>query len=117
MPQREDRGLQCQMSQALEVALTISSVYHTRTEVYNLEVIRSQFVQSILSLQLRVTIEVIRIGLGVFANNPAARKCYASVGFTENENVKPVIYSINDEEWECIELLYKVEKWRIRTEK
>jgi len=44
------------------------------------------------------------INLGVFENNISAYKCYKSVGFVEtnkNEKIK-----INNEEWNCIELVY-----------
>ena len=45
------------------------------------------------------------INLGVFENNIPAYKCYKSVGFIEinkNEKIK-----INNEEWNCVELVYK----------
>lgn len=72
-----------------------------------------------LSLALEYAFDILKaeeVSLGVFANNPAARKCYAAVGFTESTDVKPVLYSINGEKWECIELTYRVDKWRTRTE-
>ena len=44
------------------------------------------------------------INLGVFENNINAYNCYKSVGFREiNKNEK---YKINNEEWNCIELVY-----------
>ena len=45
------------------------------------------------------------INLGVFENNINAYRCYKSVGFREiNKNEK---YKINNEEWNCIELVYE----------
>ena len=47
------------------------------------------------------------INLGVFENNINAYKCYKSVGFAEIN--KEEIYTINNEKWKCIELIYKKE--------
>ena len=46
-----------------------------------------------------------RIELGVFANNPKARRCYESVGFKEY-NVRPCSMPIG--EWECADLALEV---------
>lgn len=46
------------------------------------------------------------INLGVFENNINAYKCYKSVGFVETNKEKE-IYKINNEEWSCVELIYK----------
>lgn len=46
-----------------------------------------------------------KINLGVFENNISAYKCYKSSGFVEiNKNKK---YKINNEEWNCVELIYR----------
>ena len=46
------------------------------------------------------------INLGVFENNINAYYCYKSVGFVEVNNEKE-IFKIDNEEWNCIELVYK----------
>ncbi len=43
-----------------------------------------------------------RVTLCVFANNPAAHRCYRTVGFRELEPVRQV--SIMGESWECIDM-------------
>ena len=45
------------------------------------------------------------INLGVFENNTPAYKCYKSVGFTEIDKAKKI--QIKNEEWKCVELLFK----------
>lgn len=49
-------------------------------------------------------LKVERVTLGVFANNEAAIKCYESVGLVEMAEHSRIIYEINGEQWECIEL-------------
>lgn len=43
-----------------------------------------------------------KAGLGVFANNPGACRCYESVGFAENGITEN--YQIGEETWKCIEM-------------
>ena len=42
-----------------------------------------------------------RVTLGVFENNPNARKCYESVGFKQYGESA---YNIHGEEWKCLEM-------------
>lgn len=46
-----------------------------------------------------------RITLGVFENNPKAKKCYESVGFRQWGETA---YNINEEVWKCFEMEYKI---------
>lgn len=48
-----------------------------------------------------------KITLGVFENNPAAYRCYQSVGFREGE--EPNWCDLMGERWKCLELEYLVE--------
>ncbi len=43
-----------------------------------------------------------KITLGVFANNPTAKRCYEHVGFKDSGIREE--YSINGEKWDCIEM-------------
>ena len=51
------------------------------------------------------TLNAQKINLGVFENNTTAYKCYKSVGFTEINKSETI--KINNEEWNCIELIYQ----------
>lgn len=48
-----------------------------------------------------------KITLGVFENNPAAYRCYRSVGF--REGAEPHWHELMGEQWKCVELEYLVE--------
>ena len=48
-----------------------------------------------------------KITLGVFENNPAAYRCYQSVGF--QEGAEPSWCDLMGERWKCLELEYLVE--------
>lgn len=45
------------------------------------------------------------ISLGVFANNPRAYYCYNAAGFRENKDMEHYDVSIEDELWECIDMI------------
>lgn len=49
-------------------------------------------------------LQVDKITLGVFANNPGAYYCYKAAGFQEIEEEKHFEFTIGDEKWECIEM-------------
>lgn len=72
---------------------------------------RGQHVGSkMLRLAIRYAAEFLgveRITLGVFENNPAARRCYRSVGF--REAAEPHWHELMGEQWKCVELEYPVE--------
>jgi len=54
--------------------------------------------------------QVKKITLGVFENNIAAYHCYKSVGFEDVESEKYEYYSINNQQWKCLELELRKEK-------
>lgn len=67
--------------------------------------------KEMLQLAIRYAFEILRVqrvSLGVFANNPGAAYCYASVGLTEKAEKSryqvKVTPSTGEEVWECIEL-------------
>lgn len=67
--------------------------------------------KEMLQLAIRYAFDILRVqrvSLGVFANNPGAAYCYASVGLREKaENSRyqvKVKLSTGEEIWECIEL-------------
>ena len=67
--------------------------------------------KEMLQLAIRYAFEILRVervSLGVFANNPKAAYCYASVGLQEsakNSRYQAKIpLSAGEEIWECIEL-------------
>ena len=51
--------------------------------------------------------EALRITLGVFENNPKAKKCYESVGFRQWSETS---CAINGELWKCLEMEYTLIK-------
>lgn len=55
-------------------------------------------------------LHVEKVTLGVFANNPAAEKCYRSLGFRDAG--APDHYPILGEEWLCLELEQTKADWR-----
>lgn len=62
--------------------------------------------KEMLSLALDYAFDILRVKrvtLGVFENNPAAYRCYKSVGFRETPTAEES-YRIFGEEWRCIEL-------------
>ncbi|MDO4318840.1 MAG: GNAT family protein [Lachnospiraceae bacterium] len=52
-----------------------------------------------------------KVTLGVFENNPAAYRCYRSLGFSEVKENPFVCFSILGEEWRCLELELSRERW------
>lgn len=55
-------------------------------------------------------LKVQKVTLGVFENNPAAYRCYRSLGFSEAEEAASC-FSILGEEWKCLELELTRERW------
>lgn len=47
------------------------------------------------------TLDAQRVTLGVFENNPKARKCYESVGFRQWDESS---FIVNGENWKCLEM-------------
>lgn len=63
--------------------------------------------KQMLELALKYAFEVVKVSkvtLGVFDNNPSAYHCYKSAGFKDVELDKPIYFSINGENWNCLEL-------------
>lgn len=50
-----------------------------------------------------------KVSIGVFENNLPAYHCYKSIGFSELDFTDK--YSVLGEEWVCIELMMKKERW------
>ena len=61
MPSRENRSLLCQPSQSWQIAFIAGTINHRRTDYCHLKCIALQPFQSLLCLQFRVTIKVVRI--------------------------------------------------------
>lgn len=60
-----------------------------------------------LRLAARFAFEIMgaeRVTLGVFENNPAARRCYSAVDFREITPEKPEVYRCMGENWKCVEM-------------
>lgn len=63
--------------------------------------------REMLSLALKYAFEILKVKkvtLGVFENNPAAYRCYSSLGFREETPRKTTCYPILGETWECLEM-------------
>lgn len=59
-----------------------------------------------ISLALKYAFEILgvkRVSLGVFENNPAARKCYEAAGFRET-GYDPDYFDYHGKSWGCIEM-------------
>lgn len=62
--------------------------------------------RKMLKLALHYAFELLgaqSVELGVFAENPAARRCYEAVGFRPTEK-PPQVFSLMGEKWNCIEM-------------
>ncbi len=63
--------------------------------------------KSMLTLGLKHAFEICnvdKVSIGVFENNPAAYNCYKSLGFVPASKNYVTHYTINDEDWPCLEL-------------
>ena len=63
--------------------------------------------REMLSLAIRFAFEFVRverITLGVFGNNPRARRCYEACGFRAVERSEKEYYNCLGELWECVEM-------------
>ncbi len=63
--------------------------------------------REMLQLALRYAFDILRVDkvtLGVFENNPAAYRCYTSVGFKDVTSDTPEYYHVLGEDWKCLEL-------------
>lgn len=63
--------------------------------------------KQMLELALKYAFEVMKVKkvtLGVFENNPSAYYCYKSAGFKDVQLDEPIYFSINGENWKCLEL-------------
>lgn len=73
--------------------------------------------KEMLQLAIRYAFDILRVervSLGVFANNPGAAYCYASVGLKEKAEKSryqvKVMLSTGEEVWECVDLeLFKAQ--------
>ena len=69
---------------------------------------RSQGIgRELLRLALKMAFEILhaeKVTLGVFANNPAAIRCYASAGFHPSAGAEAECYSILGQQWDCLEM-------------
>lgn len=63
--------------------------------------------KEMLKLAINYAFEILKtteVTLGVFANNPAALRCYEAAGFRELESNSRCSCSVKGELWECIEM-------------
>ncbi len=66
--------------------------------------------RGMLRLALRYAFDILRVDkvtLGVFENNPAAYRCYTSVGFVDVTPEDAEYYHVLGEDWKCLELEIK----------
>lgn len=66
--------------------------------------------KEMLKLAVRYAYEFLgarEITLGVFENNPAALRCYQSVGFKVSETAEAEYYHVLDQDWKCLELVHE----------
>ncbi len=70
-----------------------------------------------LALQYAFTIlNVSKVSLGVFENNPPARYCYQAVGFTANPEENWVV-QVGEEDWTCICMGIDYDTYKIHMKK
>lgn len=65
---------------------------------------------------LRYAFDILRVDkvtLGVFENNPAAYRCYTSVGFKDVTSDTPEYYHVLGEDWKRLELEITRKEYRI----
>ena len=66
--------------------------------------------REMLKLALRYAFDILhvdKVTLGVFENNPAAYRCYTSVGFQDVTPEDAEYYHVLGEDWKCLELEIK----------
>ncbi len=69
--------------------------------------------REMLSLAERFAFEFLgaqTVTLGVFENNPGARRCYLAAGFRDSDEA-PKAYRIADEDWVCLEMVLTKAEW------
>ena len=63
--------------------------------------------KAMLRLALHEAFDVMnveKVTIGVFENNPGAYYCYKSVGFKDNTDAEPSFLDVFGERWKCVEL-------------